>query len=89
MQLFSFINKEYTQMKVSVLIATLCVATLVVTGCSKEEREEIKSSAKELSDQVKQTSMETMEKTKQLAKEGYEEAKSEPDLKRIESMQAD
>lgn len=76
-------------MKVMLLIAMFCIATIILAGCSKEEREEIKSSAKELSSQVKEASKETMEKTKQLAKEGYEEAKSEPDLKRLESMQAD
>lgn len=76
-------------MKVKLLIAALCTATIFLSGCSKEEREEIKSSAKELSGQVKEASKETMEKTKQLAKEGYEEAKSEPDLKRLESMQAE
>lgn len=76
-------------MKAQFAIAVLSLVCLSFTGCSKEEREEIKSSAKELSDQVKQTSQETMDKTKQMAKEGYEEAKSEPDLKRIENMQAD
>jgi|GEM_PF-5581124 len=76
-------------MKVKLLIVSLFLLTIVLTACSTEEREEIKSSAKELSEQVKETSKETMEKTKQMAKEGYEEAKSEPDLQRLENMQSD
>ncbi len=76
-------------MKVRLLLVTIFASVLLLAGCSKEEREEIKSSAKELSNQVKEVSKETMEKTKKMAREGYEEAKSEPDLKRLENMQAD
>ncbi len=76
-------------MKEKLLTTLLILTVIALAGCSKEERDEIKSSAKELSGQVKEASKEAMEKTKKMAKEGYEEAKSEPDLKRLENMQAD
>jgi len=75
-------------------LSLLCLG--LMSACSKEEREQIKSDVNEVKESVKETasqvsdaSKEAAEKAKQMAQEGYEEAKNAPDLKGLDSVQSD
>jgi len=80
-----------------ILVFSILMLGLVMTAaCTKEEREEIKSSAEEAKEEIKKAagnvkdaSVEAAEKAKQAAKEGYEEAKNAPALQGVDSVQSD
>lgn len=81
--------------RISVL-AILLFGLGLMSACSKEEREQIKSDVNEVKESVKETagqvteaSKEAAEKARQMAKEGYEEAKNAPDLQGVDSVQSD